>query len=224
MQKIIKTLYLTFLFFITFSLTAQDTGDSNSNAKKVYLFGGIGPAIPLGSFGDERDPGFDLNTAISYNFTENLFVRGMFDFSNFNFEKGAISQTLGPVSNNTFDVGGSNNLISLLVSGGYAVTTGRLSPYIFAGAGVSFVSRPVLEFTQNSVDVETEISGHFSHVTGLGIDFILNPVKDGEEENASSTTYIIYFESFHTRIPEDTELSVHEFNLLTFNIGIKTSF
>lgn len=187
----------------------------------IFILGGIGPAIPLGDFGDERESGFDLNTAIDYRFSDHFFFRGMFDFSNFKFQPGAIQQNLGGTQT---DIGGSNNLISLLVSGGYYYPLGRFTPYVFAGVGASFVSFPDVIFdpVQNTLDIETTIDPYFSHVAGIGADFALNPAKAGEEQKG--TLYLIYFESFFTRIPGDTEISAHEFGLLTFNIGIKTSF
>lgn len=202
------------------SLLAQDQPTYDYH-KGIFIFGGIGPAIPLGDFGNERESGFDLNTAIDYRFGDHFFVRGMFDFSNFKFEPGAIQQDLG--GTNT-DIGGNNNLISLLISGGYYYPLGRFTPYVFGGVGASFVSFPEVIFNpiQNSLDIETTIAPHFSHVLGLGADFALNPAQAGEEQKG--TLYLIYFESFFTRIPGDTDISVHEFGLLTFNIGIKTSF
>ena len=151
-------------------------------------------------------------------------VRGMFDFSNFRFDPGAISQQIG---DNNFEVGGSNNLISLLVSGGYYIPAGRFTPYSFLGIGASFVSNPTvdLDLQGNVVDIDQEVGAYFSHVAGVGIDFALNPMtEDDIANNVSKTVYIIYFEAFYTRIPSTTDTSVHKFNLLSLNVGIKTHF
>ena len=217
------------LFFVSLIVKlptyAQETSALHpANHTGTYLVGGLGPAIPLGEFGKERESGLDLNMAMEYRLKSRFLVRGMVDFSSFKFKPGAISQQL---ENENFAVGGSNDLISLFVSGGYYVPLGRFTPYGFLGIGSSFVSSPAvdLDLSGNVLDIDQEIGTYFSHVTGLGLDFALNPLSDKEiANNVSRTIYLIYFESFYTRIPGNTDISDHDFNLLSLNLGIKTRF
>lgn len=217
-----KRLFITALFllgaFTSVSFAQSDT--TKSYTEGVFFLGGVGPAIPLGDFGDERESGFDFNTALDFRLSKHFFVRGMFDFSSFKFKTGAITQTIGGTD---YSVGGTNNLISLLVSGGYYLPLGRITPYAFTGIGASFVSRPdvSLDLGQNVIDIQTQIDPHFSQVFGAGVDFILNPPT---AESKPGTLYFLYFETFYTHIPGTTNISANKFNLLTFNIGIKTSF
>ncbi len=184
-----------------------------------FAFGGVGPAIPLGDFGSERSSGFDLNTAVNYQFPSHFMIRGMFDFSSFSFDRGAITQTVGT---ETYELSGSNNLISLNVAGGYYIPMGRLSPYIFTGLGVSFISKPEVEIDedQNFIDMTISLGTYFSTVTGVGVDFLLNPAK--EDDTKEKTPVILYLEGFYTYVPSVTDVSAHKFQLLTFNVGIKT--
>lgn len=187
-----------------------------------YAYGGIGPAIPIGSYGSERSIGFDLNTAMEYRYKSGLLLRGMFDFSSFAFERGTISQ----ISNGKeYALSGSNNLVSLSFSGGYYKNIGRFIPYAFAGIGVSFLSKPGVEVNEidGYVDTSLLVNGYFSTIGGAGIDFILNPVKDSDLDKKKSL-FIIYVESFYTYIPVVTETSSHRLNLITFNLGIKNKF
>jgi len=106
-------------------LAQTDTLQNQPYPSGVFFFGGIGPAIPVGGFGEERESGFDLNTAVSYRFRKGFLLRGMFDFSTFRFDPGTITQ---PVGDDTYEIGGSNNLISFLVSGGYYLPLNRFTP------------------------------------------------------------------------------------------------
>ncbi|MDN5210597.1 hypothetical protein QQ020_01020 [Fulvivirgaceae bacterium BMA12] len=226
MKKIVTCILLSALLLPgQHLLIAQTTTDTLQNQQTgIFFYGGIGPAIPLGDFGDERESGFDLNTAIEYRFPSRFMLRGMFDFSNFRFNPGAITQN---IDNQDFEVGGSNNLISLLVSGGYYFPLGRFTPYGFLGAGASFVSRPTvdLDLSGSVINIDQEVGAHFSHVVGVGVDFALNPLTEEEiADNKAKTVYIIYLESFYTGIPAITGLSSHKFNLLSLNVGIKTHF
>lgn len=229
MYRSISTFAVTFLFCLLCLKAFTQSGVSEQSEKpnsssKVFLLGGIGPAIPLGNFGDERSTGFDLNTAVDFRFNSGLLLRGMFDFSNFGFNTGAITQDVG---GQIYQVGGSNNLISLLGSVGYYYPLGRFTPYVFAGLGASFISKPDLEIdeSQNVVDINTVVSSYFSNVFGTGIDFVLNPEKVGGKSNKkSATTYLLYLEAFYTSVPTTTNISVHKFNLLSINLGLKTSF
>ncbi len=135
MNRILRRLSLGFMawLFAVVCVSAQPGSEPEEERDfrhGVHFFGGIGPAIPVGDFGDDRETGFDLNTAISYRFPSQWLVRGMFDFSSFGFEPGAITQTVGEEE---YQIGGSNNLISLLLSGGYYIPLGkRVTPYAFA--------------------------------------------------------------------------------------------
>jgi len=104
---------------------------------------------------------------------------------------------------------------------------GRFTPYAFAGLGVSFVSIPKVEIDelQNVIDITQDVTGYFSNVFGGGIDFALNPPKknNGENNKKKSTIYLLYLEAFYTRIPKITVVSIHRFNLISINLGIKTS-
>jgi len=222
-MKLFKTQFpiiIILLCAITTPAWAQDAEEvEQSSHTGFFAFGGIGPAIPLGDFGQERDGGFDLNTAISYQFPSHFMLRGMFDFSSFNFKRGAITQTVGT---EIYQLSGSNNLISLNVAGGYYLSLGRFSPYVFTGVGVSFISKPEVEIDENLnfIDMTLSVGTYFSTVTGLGIDFLLNPAKNSDTEE--KTPFIIYLETFYTYVPSTTDISKHKFQLLTFNVGIKT--
>ena len=114
------------------SIMAQDnTNDPVKNYfTGFYTFAGIGPAIPLGSFGDNRTTGFDLNTAVSINYESGFLIRGMFDFSTFPFTQGEITQN---VNGQNFDIEGSNNLITFNVGPGYHFKSkSRIAPYVFS--------------------------------------------------------------------------------------------
>lgn len=204
-----------------FAQQAESATQKENSHSGLYAIGGFGPAIPVGSFGKERQPGFDFNTAVEYRFKKGLIVRGMFDFSTFQFNLGTISQNS---NGNVYEVGGSNNVVSLLASGGYYFQKGRFSPYGFAGLGASFVSKPeiTVDEVKNSVDIGLLVKGYFSTVAGVGVDFILNPIKENETEKKS--LFLIYVESFYTYIPTRTEISVHKFSLLSLNLGIKSKF
>lgn len=215
-------IFIVVYFVLTVSASSQNTNEvevKKPTYAGFFAFGGVGPAIPRGDFGKERDAGFDLNTAISYQFPSRLMIRGMFDFSSFNFKRGAITQTVG---SETYELSGSNNLISLNVSGGYYIPVGRFSPYIFTGIGVSFISKPEVEVDENlnTIDLTLGLGTYFSTVSGIGIDFLVNPPKETDKED--KTPFILYMETFYTYVPSDTDVSQHKFQLLTFNVGIKT--
>ena len=116
------------------------------------------------------------------------------------------------------------------ISGGYYIPLGgRLTPYAFAGMGVSFLSKPYIEVdqSQNIIDIKQEVSPYFSNVVGAGLDFALNPPKTSSQDSADQkekTIYIIYLEAFYTRIPKITEISDKRFGLVSLNIGLKTTF
>lgn len=224
-MKIYEIKFISFIILCCItgiSVTAQDEGNGEieqSTDTGFFAFGGVGPAIPLGGFGNERASGFDFNTAISYRFPSHFILRGMFDFSSFTFERGAITQIVGA---ETYELSGSNNLISLNVSGGYYFPAGRFSPYIFAGAGISFISKPEVEIDENLnlIDLTLSLGTYFSTVSGIGVDFLLNPQI--ETDVKEKTPFILYTEAFYTYVPSITEVSRHKFQLLTFNVGIKT--
>ena len=102
-----------------------DDEQKNRNQIVFFAFGGLGPAIPVGNFGKQREVGFDFNTAAEYRFASGLSLRGMFDFSSFRFGHGTLQVNN---SGKTYDLSGSNNLISLLVAGGYHASSGRIQP------------------------------------------------------------------------------------------------
>lgn len=204
---------------------AQDNVLDSINFRSIpglYAYGGIGPAIPIGAFGKERKSGFDVNTAMEYRYKSGMLVRGMFDFSSFQFDLGTISQES---NGKVYKIGGSNNLISLIGSVGYYHKVGRFVPYGFFGVGASFVSIPHVDIdeTSNSIDTSLIISGYFSSVTGAGIDYILNPINDSAGKKNKSIL-ILYAESFLTYIPGQTEASVYKFNLVSINVGLKSKF
>ncbi len=187
----------------------------------LYAFGGIGPAIPVGNFGKERTAGFDLNTAVEYKFKSGFFIRGMFDFSSFTFENGTISQE----SNGVYAVGGSNNLVSLLASGGYYHKIGKFNPYVFGGTGASFVSIPKIniDVTSNTVDTSLEVNPYLSLVSGAGNDFNVGGGKKKENEKEKKGI-ILYLETFYTYIPATTIASTNKFSLISINLGLKSKF
>lgn len=222
-KSLLETLlFLSIMAINTFSyaqITSIEKKDS-TDLPGWYAFGGIGPAIPLGKFGDERTSGFDLNTAVEYRYKSGFLVRGMFDFSSFQFARGTISQ----ISNGTtYKVGGANNLVSLLVSGGYYLKMGRFAPYAFAGLGASFVSIPTIDIDKvnNFIDTDLSVKGYFSTISGAGVDFIVRQAKviSGTKKRSAIT---LYLETFYTYIPSTTETSVHKFNLLSVNVGLKS--
>lgn len=122
-----------------FAQQAESATQKENSHSGLYAIGGFGPAIPIGSFGKERQPGFDFNTAVEYRFKKGFIVRGMFDFSTFQFNLGTISQN----SNGNVDE------------------------------------------VKNSVDTGLPVKGYFSTVAGVGVDFILNPIKENETEKKS---------------------------------------
>lgn len=169
---------LSTLFLVSLCVNSAIGQDANTEEKKViqntgfYAFGGIGPAIPLGEFGRQREIGYDLNTAVEYRYANGFMLRGMFDFSNFAFNKGTLKLN---TNGKLYDISSSNNLVSLLFSAGFHASSGRLQPYGFAGFGASFVSIPSLAIddTNNTVDTNLNVSSYLSTVTGVGVDFIL---------------------------------------------------
>ena len=195
---------------------------SVTSLRGLYAYGGIGPAIPIGAFGQERSTGFDLNTAMEYRFKSGILVRGMFDFATFQFDLGTISQES---NGKVYKIGGANNLVSILGSVGYYHRFGRFVPYGFVGMGVSFVSKPgiMIDEVNNSVDTSLIVNGYFSTVTGAGIDYILNPLREHVGKKSKSI-FIIYAESFLTYIPGQTDTSLHKFNLVSVNVGLKSKF
>lgn len=221
-------LYQAFLTFFLMALAsnifAQEAASNNyvDDASGLYAYGGIGPSIPLGKFGAQRAIGFDLNTALEYRYKSGFLIKGMFDFSSFQFAPGTISQE----SNGTiYKLGGANNLVSLLGAGGYYFQAGRLAPYGFAGLGASFVSIPKIDVDKvnNIIDTNLSVQGYFSTITGLGADFILRRSKiiSDTKKRAAIT---LYLETFYTYIPSRTETSIYKFNLLSANIGLKSKF
>jgi len=79
-----------------------------------------------------------------------------------------------------------------------------------------------LDENQNQVDINQEVNGYFSNVVGVGLDFALNPPRPDWDQ--MKTTYIIYLETFYTRIPKITDVSENRFQLVSVNIGVKTTF
>ena len=204
-------------------ILAQDTLRPGTPAKGMYALAGIGPSIPLGNYGDERTSGFDLNTAVEYRFSHGLLIRGMFDFASFSFGRGTISQT---TNGQTYDLSGSNNVISLAASAGYSFPLGRFSLYGFAGPGITWVSLPRIEVDEaaNTLDSEMEAQGYLSLVGGAGLDFLLNPYKGEQNDEKRRTPFFLYAEAFYTHLPETTATSRFTFNSLAINLGIKSKF
>jgi opacity protein-like surface antigen len=216
---------IAFLLILSFSGNAQQSTAEKSkveSSRGLYGYGGIGPVIPLGNFGSERQIGLDLNTALEYRFDKGFLIRGMFDFSSFQFNKGTVSQ----VSNGTtYAISGANNLISLIGAIGYSRNIGRFSPYTFIGAGATIISKPFIDIDKinNTVQIDMKAGTYFSTAAGAGLDFILNPIKP-EEKETKKTLVILYAEGFYTYLPSQTEVSTYKVNLLSFNIGLKSKF
>lgn len=194
---------------------AQELNENSPSG--FFAFGGVGPAISMSDFGQKREVGLDLNTALSYRFKSGFFLRGMSDFASFKFDRGEIIQQVGA---QTYDLSGTNRVISLNLSGGYSFSEGKVIPYAFAGLGTSFLSKPkiAVDEDQNIIDIESNRSGYFSTITGAGVDFVLNYSSQKENKNL----FIIYLESFYTYVPGENDISPHTFQLLTFNVGVKT--
>ncbi len=197
----------------------RDTGNEDIG---LYAFGGIGPAIPVGNFGKERAVGFDLNTAVEYKLKSGLFLRGMFDFSSFTFEPGTISQESNGM---IYEIGGSNNLVSLLGSAGYFCKVGKFSPYLFGGTGASFVSIPKIDIDEitNTIDTSLEVTPYLSLVSGAGVDFTIGGGSKGENKSEKKGI-ILYLEAFYTYIPTETITSTSKFSLVSINLGLKSKF
>lgn len=220
---IIRVISLPIFFTSSFAQepdTGKESIDNPEDRAALYAYGGIGPAMPLGKFGKERSTGFDLNTAIEYRFVSGLFLRGMFDFSSFSFERGTISQQS---NGTTYDIAGSNNLVSLLASVGYAFRLKRFSPYLFTGMGASFLSIPAIEIDEaaNYIDTALDVKSYLSLVAGSGIDIHLGRVKENPKDTRG---LVLYLEAFYTYIPSTTVASVHAFSLLSANVGLKSKF
>jgi len=218
-----KTLLFALTLFTINYVQAQDntTSERDNLYTGFYTFAGIGPAIPIGNFGQNRTPGFDLNTAISINYESGFMLRGNFDFSSFTFDRGEITQS---IMNQTFDVEGSNNLITFNLGPGYHFkSNNRLAPYFYSGLGFSILTNPVLEFDDNSnlVDITQEGNIDFSVVGGAGIDYIVNYGSRNSSDHWKP--FLFYFESFFTYIPAEVDISPSTFFLLTFNVGIKAN-
>lgn len=223
-SSITRNTFLVVIFLFAFSVVKAQEENNETTRDNLYTgfytFAGIGPAIPLGSFGDNRSSGFDLNTAVSWNYESGFMLRGNFDFSSFTFESGEITQE---INGETFDVEGSNNLITFNIGPGYHFKSNkRLAPYIYSGFGFSILTNPVLEFdnTTNLVEVTNEANADFSIVGGAGVDYILNYSK---RNNDRWKPFMLYFESFFTYIPADVDISPSTFALLTFNVGVKAN-
>ncbi|MBS1541905.1 MAG: hypothetical protein JSS73_14735 [Bacteroidetes bacterium] len=219
-----KFIIPTILIFVcVYSSFSQDSIASNDDNRKkaVFALGGMGPAIPVGQFGKQREVGFDFNTAIEFQYKRGLIVRGMFDFSTFQFNKGTLKIN---TNGKQYDISSSNNLVSVFLAAGYHYTKGRLSPYGFAGMGASFVSVPsvVIDDVNNTIENGLNVGSYFSTVAGVGADFILNPPK--KNTSSKKTPFMLYAESFYTFIPGTTEASIYKFNLLSINVGIKSKF
>ncbi|MBX2901645.1 MAG: hypothetical protein KF775_18490 [Cyclobacteriaceae bacterium] len=219
-----RTLFSFQLAFVLFlPLCAQSKSDSTASkiGRGFYAYGGIGPAIPLGKYGRERFTGFDLNTAAELRYPSGFILRGMFDFSSFAFERGTISQAS---NGKVYKLSGSNNLVTIALSGGYMMNLGHISPYVFSGFGASFLSRPdvVVNDPQSYVDTNLIVKGYLSTLTGAGFDILLNPKEKNNKENKSP--FVFYLEAFYTHIPSQTETSVNKFNLVSINIGLKSKF
>lgn len=71
-----------------------DVEQKNKNQTGLIAFGGVGPAIPVGNFGKQREIGFDFNTAAEYRFASGFSLWGMFDFSSFGFGHGMPSNLI----------------------------------------------------------------------------------------------------------------------------------
>jgi len=217
-----KRQLLSTLFLVSLCVNSAIGQDANTEEKKlIYALGGLGPAIPLGEFGKQREAGFDFNTAIEYQYSSGFLLRGMFDFSTFQFNKGTLKIN---TNGKQYDISSSNNLVSVFFAGGYHHSRGRLRPYGFAGLGASFVSIPtlVIDDVNSTIDNGLKVGSYFSTVAGAGLDFVLNPPK--KDSQSKKYPLMLYIESFYTFIPGTTEASIHTFNLLSINIGIKSKF
>lgn len=219
-----KSILLTILALVSSYMVYAQESQINSSERNLYTgfytFAGIGPAIPIGGFGENRTPGFDLNTAISINYESGFMIRGNFDFSAFTFDRGEITQN---INGQSFDIEGDNNLVTFNLGPGYHFkSSNRLAPYFYSGLGFSILTNPVLEFdnTNNVVTVTRDSNLDFSVVGGGGLDYIVNY---GSRNSDHWKPFLFYFESFFTYIPGQVEISPSTFFLLSFNVGIKAN-
>lgn len=216
--NIIAAVSLACMFAMT---DARSQADSLISSRSGwYGFGGVGPAIPLGAYGQERSIGLDLNTAVDYRFASGFLMRGMLDFSSFGFQRGTITQES---NGQVYALSGSNNLISVNASAGYYFALNRLTPYFFGGFGYSWLSKPTVSVDTNNsyVDLDMEAKGYLSLTAGGGLDYRLSAPKKGKPEKS---LFFLYTEFFYTHIPTLTETSSHKLSLISLNIGIKSRF
>lgn len=104
----------------------------------------IGPALPVGPVNGPASSGFDLTTTLEYAFhrPEGLWLRATLDAIQFT----ATEQLTGP--GYAYSLKLNNSATSLLVDVGYRQAYGRLAPFVFVGAGASYVSSSQLEGQQ----------------------------------------------------------------------------
>ena len=184
----------------------KNTNANNTAALVLDLGGGVGLFLPAEEEQTESTASFYETSYLKLTYKDIFFTR--LQFSKFNTDYS---------TQNTFDDVISRTQVKMRYSNlglnfGYQTYLWNCQPYIFAGAGATFLTLPTTGFdtSDRTISYRDQSSVH-SHITmGVGVNF-----KESE-------TLTIFVEAMNTHIlnlPTDVGKRL---NGLSFSIGIKT--
>lgn len=152
--------------------------------QRIIFTGGTSLVLPLGSFKTNLSPAFSAASGANFMVNDRLFIGPTLSYNRHGYSSSALYPGIALNSN--------TELLNLFLNGRVLLRPagGRLNPYLFAGPGVSIVSRPTITAQDGggltiSKSSETRLMGN----VGAGLDFAISPLLIMYLETAYNTSF-----------------------------------
>lgn len=171
--KKINHLLFTSMLCIGTSLVARAQSDSSATEPKwVIDFGGaIGLYLPYHHADGAKTPiGFTSMTSIQLNYKRHFFTRLEVGDLSVDFKYKSALPTVNS------DVNSTTTTINVGLGGGYRFNYRKWQPFVYAGAGPSYVTVPFTEYRagSNTVRYSTNSSIKLNMNAGAGVNYFLS--------------------------------------------------
>lgn len=172
-QKRIKTIFITYLLCIGTSVVAKAQSDSSSTEPKwVIDFGGaIGLYMPYHHADGAKTPvGFTSMTSVQLNYKRHFFTRLEVGDLSVDFKYKSALPTVNS------DINSTTTSISVGLGAGYRFNYRKWQPFVYAGAGPSYVTVPFTTYDtgSNTVRYSTNSGIKLNMNAGAGVNYFLS--------------------------------------------------
>lgn len=201
-----KNNLLIALLFSSICAKAQDASDFPVRKWSLDFGGSVGVFIPFDQVKDSKTAiGSNAITTLQLNYREHFFTRLQFGQTTVDFKYRSTFPTINS------DISAKANSTNLGLVFGYQRSFRRLQPYVFAGAGASFIDAPTAfyDLEQNMVNYRTLSGTHLQVIAGAGLNYRL------------SKTFILFLEGQAATIPDIPKNSATHLSGISALIGIK---